>query len=159
VFDLKKTKKICLISSSGGHLSQLKQIIPVVSEDDFFIITEKNESTLDLSGKYPTYYLKQQDRRNKFIILILIYNVVKSLFILLKSRPKYIITTGAGVVIPVCLLGKLMRSKILFIESFAKVNTPTLTGRLIYKFADEFYIQWPNLKKYYPKAKYRGTIY
>ncbi|TRZ36826.1 polysaccharide biosynthesis protein [Niallia circulans] len=156
---MKTKKKVCLISSSGGHLSQLKQLIPIVDEEEFFLITEKNESTIDLIEKYPTFYLKQQDRRNKLIIFILLFNILKSLLILIKNRPKYIITTGAGVVIPFCLLGKVMGAKVLFIESFAKVNTPTITGRVVYKFADEFFIQWPNLKKYYPKAKYRGTIY
>ena len=29
----------------------------------------------------------------------------------------------------------------------------------VYKFADEFYIQWEELKKYYPKAIYKGGIY
>ncbi|WP_307816097.1 hypothetical protein [Thermobrachium celere] len=41
-------------------------------------------------------------------------------------------------------------------ESFAKVNTPNLSGKLIYPIADLFIVQWPELLKFYPKAKYLG---
>ena len=49
--------------------------------------------------------------------------------------------------------------KLIFIESYAKVKTPTLTGKLLYPFADRFYVQWRELLEYYPKAQYVGGIY
>ena len=49
--------------------------------------------------------------------------------------------------------------KVIYIESFAKINSPTITGRIIYKFADDFYVQWEEMKKFYPKAHYDGEIY
>ena len=58
-----------------------------------------------------------------------------------------------------CLIGKLTRRKLIFIESFAKVNSPTLTGKLLYKFADQFYVQWEQMKEHYPKAIFEGGIY
>ena len=51
------------------------------------------------------------------------------------------------------------QKKIVFIESFAKTNSKTLSGKFIYKFADLFYVQWETMLKEYPKAKYKGTIY
>ena len=73
--------------------------------------------------------------------------------------PDIIISTGALSTIPMCLLGKVFRKKIIFIESFAKVNSPTLTGKLIYKIADQFYVQWEEMLDIYPKAIYKGGIY
>ena len=52
-----------------------------------------------------------------------------------------------------------IKPKIIFIETFAKINTPSLTGRAVYPIADVFYIQWPELKSYYPKARYVGKLY
>ena len=49
--------------------------------------------------------------------------------------------------------------KVIYIESFAKINSPTITGRIVYKFADDFYIQGEEMKKVYPKAHYDGEIY
>ncbi|MNC82123.1 Oligosaccharide biosynthesis protein Alg14 like protein [compost metagenome] len=52
-----------------------------------------------------------------------------------------------------------MGAKLVYVESYAKIYSPTLTGRLIYKIADEFYIQWETLQEAYPKAKYRGALF
>ena len=61
--------------------------------------------------------------------------------------------------VPLCLLCKLLGKKLVFIESYAKVNTPTLTGKLLYPFADRFYVQWEELLEFYPKAIFTGGVY
>lgn len=149
--------RVMLISSAGGHFAQLKQLIPSVSSQEYCIVTEKNLSTSN--DKSIKYFLYQQDRKNKFFIFIMLANILKSIVIVIRERPKFIITTGAGAVLPVCVLGKLLNSKIIFIESFAKINTPTITGKIIYHFADRFYVQWEEMLKHYPNAIYKGTIY
>ena len=54
---------------------------------------------------------------------------------------------------------KLNKKKIVYIESFAKVTSPTLSGKFMYKYADQFYVQWPQMKEIYPNAIYLGGIY
>ena len=54
---------------------------------------------------------------------------------------------------------KLTGGKVIFSESFAKIKSPTVTGQKVYKFADDFYVQWPEMLKFYPNAKYKGGIY
>jgi UDP-N-acetylglucosamine:LPS N-acetylglucosamine transferase len=77
----------------------------------------------------------------------------------LKEKPDTIISTGALVTFPICLLGKLMRKRIIYIESFARVDTASLTGKLMYRIADLFIVQWEELLKIYPKAMYGGGIF
>ena len=60
---------------------------------------------------------------------------------------------------PFCLVGKLKRKKIIYIESFARVDKKSLTGRLVYPFADLFLVQWEPMLKCYPKAEYVGGIF
>ena len=60
---------------------------------------------------------------------------------------------------PLCLLCKLFKKKLVFIESYAKVERPTLTGKLLYPFADRFYIQWGELLEFYPKAVCVGGVF
>ncbi|MEW4272105.1 PssD/Cps14F family polysaccharide biosynthesis glycosyltransferase [Priestia megaterium] len=151
--------KICLVSSTGGHLIELKKIIPAVEEHNFFLVTEQSEMSIELKKQFKVYFLIQQERKNLFLIKNLAINFFKSISILIKENPKVIISTGAGAVFPICLFGKILGKKIVYVESFAKVNSPSLTGKLVYKFADEFYIQWKSLEKFYPKAKYRGSLY
>ena len=89
----------------------------------------------------------------------MIGNSLKTLKILISERPDAVISTGALATIPMCLFGKIFGKKIIFIESFAKVNSQTLTGKLVYKFADQFYVQWDEMKKFYPNAICKGGIY
>lgn len=79
--------------------------------------------------------------------------------ILKKEKPDFVITTGALIAFPFCIFAKLRGTKIIYIESFARVNNQSLTGKLVYPFADLFLVQWEPLLKFYPKAKYVGGIF
>ena len=151
--------KICMVSSCGGHFMELLQLIPAVKDLDFYIVTERNVASKDLLKKYKHYCLIQQERRNISFPLKFSYNIVASLFFLLKERPDIIISTGAGASYPTCRLGKWLGRKIMYIESFAKFNKASVTGKMIYPFADQFYVQWREMKKVYPNAIYCGTVY
>jgi beta-1,4-N-acetylglucosaminyltransferase len=151
------SNKVCFISSSGGHYTQLKIIIDELNIKDYFIVTERNDKILKQQSN--TFYLMQFNRKSIFSIFVFIKNLFSSLNILLSQNPKIIISTGAGGTIPFCLLAKLLRKKIIYIESFAKRTTPTITGRVMYKIANKFYVQWPELLNEFPKAEYKGAIY
>ena len=84
--------------------------------------------------------------------------ILKTIVMYFKIRPKVIITTGTHTAGPMCYLGKIFGSKIIYIETIANINTKTATGRLIYPIADLFLVQWKEMLKIYPKAVYAGKI-
>ena len=151
-------KKICFIASTGGHFDQLMMLKLIMDKHYSFIITEKTDYQSVKDGR-KTYYLKQVNRQEKTWIFKMIVNTMNSLKIFIKEKPDIVISTGALVAIPMCLIAKAFRKKLIFIESFAKITSPTLTGKLLYKFADQFYVQWEDMIKIYPKAIYKGGIY
>lgn len=151
-------KKICFIASTGGHFEQLMMLKPLMDKYESFIVTEKTGYSV-IKDNRKIYYLKQVNRHEKTFIFNMIINMSKSFNIFIKEKPDVIISTGALATIPMCLLSKLFRKKIIFIESFAKITSPTLTGKLVYKFADQFYVQWEKMKEFYPNAIYKGGIY
>lgn len=151
-------KKICFTASTGGHFEQLMMLKPLMNEYDSFIVTEKAGYSV-IKDDRKIYYIKQVNRHEKDFIFKMIVNLFKSFRIFMKEKPDIIISTGALATIPMCLLGKVLRKKIIFIESFAKVTSPTLTGKLMYKFADQFYVQWEQMKEHYPNAIFKGGIY
>ena len=57
------------------------------------------------------------------------------------------------------LIAKILGSKIIYIETFANITTKTITGKLVYKFADLFIVQWKSMLELYPNAKYGGWIF
>ncbi|GAA0119722.1 UDP-N-acetylglucosamine--LPS N-acetylglucosamine transferase [Clostridium sp. CTA-17] len=150
-------KNICFIASSGGHFEQLMMLKPLMKKHKCFIVTEKTNYSVNIDEKL--YYLNQVNRHEMKSIPLMILNVFKSLKIFLREKPDIVISTGALSVIPMCIICKVFRKKIIFIESFAKITSPTLTGKLIYKFADQFYIQWESLRGFYPNAINKGGIY
>ena len=84
---------------------------------------------------------------------------ILSAYLAAKEKPDIVITTGAGIVVFFCVFAKLLGSKLVFIESMAKVKHPTLTAKMLYPFADLFIVQWPDLLKYFPRAKYLGRLF
>lgn len=154
----KKNKKICFAASSGGHFEQIAMLEPLMNKYDSFVVTEKTEYKAMIKGQ-KMYYLHQVNRKEKSMIFWLLINSFKSLKLLVMENPDVIITTGVLAMIPLCLLGKFFGKKLIYIESFAKITSPTETGKFIYKFADQFYIQWESMKEFYPNAIYLGGIY
>ena len=158
-------KKVLFISSTGGHLEELMQLKSMFNDYDYHIITERTKSNLSLKKKYPkrvnylvfgtyTTFIKKIIYPFK-----LMYNTIKSFILYLIIRPKYIISTGTHTAGPMCLIGHIFGSKIIFIETFANSSTRSRTGNLVYKFADLFIVQWESMLELYPNATYGGWIF
>ena len=151
-------KKICFAASTGGHFEQLMMLRPLMDKYDSFVLTEKTGYAV-LKDDRRAYYLSQVNRKEKTWLLAMVKNAFQSLGIFLKERPDAVISTGVLATIPMCLLCKLFGKKVIYIESFAKVTSPTETGKLLYKLADRFYVQWESMLEVYPNAVFKGGIY
>ena len=152
-------KKICLISSSGGHFEQLLCLKPLSENFNVFFVTEKTK--YNKNDKKITYFVKQVNRKEVLFIPNMIMVFFKSLYIYIKEKPDVIISTGVLSTIPMLFIGHFFKKKVIYIESFAKINSPTMTGKLIYKkkIANQFYVQWKSMLEFYPDAIYKGGIY
>ena len=155
-------KKVLFISSTGGHLSEMMMLNSMFKKYDYHIITEKTKATKGLKNKYKNKinYMVYGTKDHIFVYPFkLLINSIKSVYYYFKIRPEFIVTTGAHTAGPICVLGHLFGSKIIYIETFANRKSKTITGKLIYKFADLFIVQWESMKELYPKAIYGGWIY
>ena len=151
-------QKICFTASLGGHLEEIAKLMDLGLQYDIFLVTEKG-GFVELNVCKRVYYLRQINRREILFIPKLINIFFQSFYILHKEKPGYIISTGALVTFPICMLGKLMGKRVIYIESFARVDTASLTGKLMYKIADLFIVQWEDMLKIFPEAVYGGGIF
>ncbi len=154
----KKEITICLASSSGGHFEQLMMLKPLIEKYSGYVVTEKIGYDVK-AGNIPVKYVLPINRTDKTFFLKFIVNIIRSLGIVLQNKPDYIISTGALAAVPLMIWTKLLGGKVIYIESFAKINSPNLSGKIAYKFADQFYVQWESMKKFYPNAICKGGIY
>ena len=155
-------RRVMFIASTGGHLNEMMKLKELFDKYDYYIITEKTKSNLSLNNKYKNKISYLVFGTKDFMLTYpfkLLYNCFKSVFLYLKVHPDYIVTTGAHTAGPMCCIGKIFGSRIVYIESFANMSTKTITGKLLYPIADKFIVQWESMKELYPDATFGGWIF
>jgi beta-1,4-N-acetylglucosaminyltransferase len=153
-FESKPSIKICLISSHGGHLRELLNVAENIRGEKYFVSHRSLQAEDLLKGKKHYFIIYPYKSVMKYL-----WNGIQSLKHIFHEKPKVLVSTGPGSVIPSLLLGKfLLHAKIIYIESAANVLNPSKTGSFIYKYADLFFVQWPDLQKHYPRAVYCGLL-
>ncbi|HEU3218743.1 putative glycosyl transferase enhancer [Streptococcus pneumoniae] len=148
--------KVCLVGSSGGHLTHLYLLKPFWKDRERFWVTfdkEDARSILENEIFYPCYYPTNRNLKN------LIKNTILAFKILRKERPDIIVSSGAAVAVPFFYLGKIFGAKTVYIEVFDRIDALTMTGKLVYPVTDRFIVQWEEMKKVYPKAINLGGIF
>jgi len=150
-----KNKKICIVCSAGGHLTELKKLLPYLKKHEIVFFTFRIGNIRSVPKKYKTIYTINPSRN-----IFKFFKVIKnSISFLKKEKPKVIISSGGGVAVPLCTLAKLLNKKLIFIETSSRIDKPSITGKILYPFANLFFVQWKSLlKKYGKKAIYGGLL-
>ena len=153
-----KTKdiKVCLVGSSGGHLTHLYMLKPFwENKERFWVTFDKADAQSLLEGEkmYPCYFPTNRNIKN------LIKNTFLAIKVLRKEKPNLIISSGAAVAVPFFWLGKLFGAKTIYIEVFDRIDKSTLTGKLVYPVTDRFIVQWDEMKEVYKKSENLGSIF
>lgn len=145
-------KKIALVSSHGGHLTELLELAPAFEECNTFYFCYDADTTRRL----PNAYLTPNRPYSPVQFLI---NFVRLWSIFGKERPDLLVSTGAEIAIPAFLVAKLRGVPSVYIECGAQVTRPSVTGRVVIHLADRFFVQWPELvPAYRGRAQYRGSL-
>ena len=148
--------KVCLVGSSGGHLTYLYMLKPFWQDKERFWVTfDKEDARSLLQGEklYPCYYPTNRSLK------ALLINTKLAIKILREEKPDLIISSGAAVSVPFFYLGKLFGAKLIYIEVFDRIDKSTMSGKMVYPITDCFIVQWEEMKKVYPKAINLGSIF
>lgn len=151
--------RICLAASGGGHVRQLLDLQPVWSRYDHFFVTEDTALGQTLSASHRTYFVPhfawgQAKLGTPFrMIGRALSSAYQSARTILRERPDVVITTGAGAVMFVVLWARMLGARVVLIESFARVERPSLFGRLAAPMAHDLIVQSAQLAATYPRAK------
>ena len=148
--------KVCLVGSSGGHLTHLYMLKPFWQDKERFWVTfNKEDANSILEGElvYHCYYPTNRSLKALLINTRLAWKVLR------KERPDVIVSSGAAVAVPFFYLGKLFGMKTVYIEVFDRIDKPTMTGKMVYPVTDRFIVQWEEMKQLYKKAINLGSIF
>ncbi|OAD66075.1 glycosyltransferase family 1 protein [Phycomyces blakesleeanus NRRL 1555(-)] len=176
-----KSCKTMIILGSGGHTGEMVQLIKglnpirynpriyVVSEEDQLSCTKAKEHEMNIKSEFPCDIRTIPRARRvgqswSTVPWSVFRTLLASLKMILLSPPDVIICNGPGSCVPVCMVAYIPRIlgikpiRIVYVESLARVKTLSLTGKILYFFADRFIVQWPNLIQRYPRAEYKGIL-
>jgi beta-1,4-N-acetylglucosaminyltransferase len=152
---------VLLVCSTGGHLLQLLALREVWEATPHAWVTfDKTDARTLLRDEQVVYAFGPTNRsfgllaiRNTVRNLVLAWRVTRRL------RPRVVLTTGAGVAVPFAWVGRLRRARVVYVESFTRIDEPSLSCRLIAPVADRIYGQWPELTGAVRKARYAGNVF
>lgn len=146
--------KIGLVCSHGGHQTELLYLMEAFKGHDIFFTTYDSPRSKSLN--YRKYLFPNFGQRPAQVFLY----IPKILSVLLRERPSLLVSNGAEIAIPFFYLGKLLGIKTMFIETYTRIDEPTVTGKMVYPVSNIFIVLWPEmLKKYGKKARYYGGLF
>lgn len=146
--------KLLLVCTSGGHFATMRSLESFWSRHDRVWVTDPKADTEDLVQKSEqVHWFKHRAPRH---LWGLISDLPRTWKVLYSERPDLIVSTGASVAVSFALIAKLLGIRFVYVESISRFQELSLSGRLVYPFCDEFYVQWPNLCQKYPKAIFKG---
>lgn len=146
------SSKICIVSSCGGHLTEVRVLRPAYEcYPHFYVVNDRIGLPSDMRNK--TYFIAHAERDWRVLL-----NLYEAWSILRRERPGVILSTGAGPIVPFALVGRLLGIQTVFVETYARVHEPSISGRVMYRLAKRFFYQWPDLKRHFPNGTYGGPL-
>lgn len=160
-----QTKPVLLaIYGEGGHQSEMASLIKYLSSaDDAFEIVSLGsgqlaESVLD---HYSIKDVRSKHSRLQSLVLfipILFVHLYTLLKIIRRYKIRGVISTGPGLCVMPMLVCRLLGIKTVFVETYCRFTTRSMTGRVMSKVANRFLVQNEELKSLYPNAEYCGRL-
>jgi beta-1,4-N-acetylglucosaminyltransferase len=146
--------RLLIVSSVGGHLTEVMRLAPILRDHEVVLVV--NEEIALPNFPFLRVYRIAHAERDWRVLL----NTAEAAQILRAERPDVLLSTGAGPVVPFALLARLFTTcRVVYIECSAAVVKPTLTGRLVYPLAHDFFYQWPSLARFFPKARLARVMF
>lgn len=181
-----KIIKTLVVLGSGGHTSEMLRLLEEMDLNKFrcvFILgnsdkisqpqaEEMLKNHKSLQGKNISECItfisiprcREVCQPLRHVLLPALHAFVSSIRIIFKEKPRLILMNGPGTCVPVAVAALLYEFllgfplKIIYIESFCRVSSLSLTGTCLYTVADRFLLQWRPVAAKFRFADYTGIL-
>jgi beta-1,4-N-acetylglucosaminyltransferase len=147
---------LLLVCSCGGHLLQLVALRESWQGFGCAWATFDKSDARSLLSHERVYFAHGPTNRS---IKNLLRNLVVAWRVIGEVRPKVVVTTGAGIAVPFAWVARLRGATVVYVESLARIDGPSLSYRLIAPIADRRYVQWPELAEALPRSRFLGNVF
>ncbi|MDQ3855901.1 MAG: UDP-N-acetylglucosamine transferase subunit ALG14 [Chloroflexota bacterium] len=163
---MKQVIHVLAVMGEGGHSKELLRLVDLMGSEEYrysYILADKDQVTenkIRVSG--PIYRIVRPGSvMSHKLAPLLKYPVcmLQAVVALLRARPDVVITSGPGVAVPACVVAKLMGSRVVFVETGSRIYGLSLTGKLMRRVADLYFVQWQELLPCAPGAVFAGRLF
>jgi beta-1,4-N-acetylglucosaminyltransferase len=146
---------VLLVCSPGGHALQLVRLARAWEGRRHVWVTLDAPDTRTMLADETVVWAHGPTNRS---VSKLVQNLFLAWRVVRKHRPKIVATTGAGVAVPFAWIARAHGAHVVYVESLTRIDSVSLSCRLIRPVADRLYVQWPELRGRLPEARYAGTV-
>lgn len=155
----KRSTRVLFASSAGGHLAQLLQLEPWYIDPANDVETEWMTFDLPdavglLAGHEVMWAHHPTTRSFKNLVL----NTWLAWKEIRRFRPHLVMSSGAAIAVPAFYVGKLFGAKTVYIEVVDRIDTRTLTARLVSPVTDLFLAQDESQLQLFPGSHLIGRL-
>ena len=156
--------KLLIVLGSGGHTKEMVRLVDLLGQryEYCYLVSTDDELSIQKikvpGAVYRVIRPRWKETRMPMVIVRTLLSAVQALVALARARPQAIISTGPGPAVPASLLAKLLGAKVIYIETGSRVFALSSTGKMLCRFADLFFVQWPELLQLCPRAIYAGRL-
>lgn len=180
----KKPAKTLIVLGSGGHTAEMMTIVKQLNKRNYsprYYILASTDSTSEskvLNVEEPTTSKNDYElfriSRSRHVgqsYLTSVFTTIRSIWqcipLVYHLQPEIVLCNGPGTCVPICLIAFMLKifgainaqCKIVFVESYCRVKTVSLSGKILVWIADCFVVQWPQLAQFSPKSQYFGRLF
>jgi beta-1,4-N-acetylglucosaminyltransferase len=159
----KQDKAIICNFGTGGHNEQMKRLISHLTTENITLISQSpviaSDSKFNIQSKI--YKVRPEYSTFKGILAIpffAIHGLLKTIKLFIEYDIRIFISTGPGIAIVPSIISKIFGSKVIYFESWSRFTKPSISGLLMYRIADVFFVQNEEIKKFYKNAHYMGRL-
>ncbi|XP_077592691.1 UDP-N-acetylglucosamine transferase subunit ALG14 isoform X1 [Stigmatopora nigra] len=182
----KPGKKGCItllvVAGSGGHTTEILRLMKrlscsytprlyVIADTDRMseerIRTFEKSKLLDSDPQFTIHRIKRSREVHQSwssSVLSTLKAQFHAIPLMFRCWPDMVLCNGPGTCVPICVAGLLLgilgikKVLIVFTESICRVESLSVTGRILYYFSDYFFVQWSSLRDNYPKSIFLGPL-
>lgn len=153
-----------MVLGSGGHTAQMLRLVDLLGDrfEYAYLVSKGDNLSAEKITRRGEICLVHRARDHGDNVVVTFFKVIRlfleSLGVIRKAKPEAILSAGPGMAVPISVLGKIFGKKVIFVESWSRVYKGSTSGKIIYRFADLFFVQWPEMKAVYPKGLYAGRL-
>ncbi|MFW6313842.1 MAG: UDP-N-acetylglucosamine--LPS N-acetylglucosamine transferase, partial [Spirochaetota bacterium] len=134
-------RPVLALSSGGGHWIELLRLRPAWEGLDVVYATVHAESSTDV-GPAPLFAIPDGNLHT----VLRLPRVCGAVFLLvMRIRPRAIVSTGAAPGFFALFFGKLIGAKTVWVDSIANADQLSLSGKAVRPFADAWLTQWDHI--------------